>query len=78
MNLRRIQKNTRNKSGKLESKISEFNNKYYACEACGLLYVEREWAEKCEKWCAKNKSCNLEITAHRIKDDAPPSQFLNS
>jgi len=24
-------------------------------------YNERELAEKCEKWCKKYKSCNLEI-----------------
>lgn len=41
--------------------------KYYVCEECSLLYAEKEWAKKCEEWCAKNKSCNLEITAHRIK-----------
>jgi len=42
------------------------SKKYYICEECSLAYVEKEWAQKCEDWCAKNKSCNLEITHHAI------------
>ncbi|MCM8826375.1 MAG: hypothetical protein NC904_02535 [Candidatus Omnitrophica bacterium] len=48
--------------------IKEAEKIYFACEKCGLLYKEKIWAEKCEKWCSKNKSCNLEITKHAIKD----------
>lgn len=43
------------------------NRKYYECEECKLVYEDRKWAEKCEKWCKKNKSCNIEITKHAIK-----------
>jgi len=39
-------------------------NKSYICPECGLTYKEREWAEKCEKYCKKNKACSLEITKH--------------
>lgn len=38
----------------------------YKCPECGLEYKEKEWAEKCEAWCKKHKSCNLEITKHAI------------
>jgi len=48
--------------------IEQENNKYYQCEACGLKYEEKDWAEKCEAWCRKNKSCNLEIIKHAISD----------
>lgn len=39
-------------------------NSKYECEECGLIYKEKEWAEKCKKWCKEHKSCNLEITKH--------------
>ncbi len=35
--------------------------KLYKCKECGFLYKEEELAEKCEKWCKKYKSCNLDI-----------------
>lgn len=40
---------------------------YYECPECGLEYKEKKWAEKCEEWCSKHKSCNLEITKQAIK-----------
>ena len=36
----------------------------YKCPECGFEYKEKQWAEKCEAWCSKYKSCNLEITKH--------------
>ena len=44
------------------------NSIVFACEECGFLYAERKWAEKCEEWCKKHKSCNIEITAHAISE----------
>lgn len=43
------------------------NRKYYICEACGFIYKEKEWAEKCQEWCNKYNSCNIEITKHAVK-----------
>ena len=43
------------------------NTTFYQCGECGLLYDEREWAEKCEAWCAEHQSCNLEIISHAKK-----------
>jgi len=40
---------------------------YYICEACGFAYKDRELAQKCEDWCNKYKSCNLEITDHAVQ-----------
>jgi hypothetical protein len=40
---------------------------FYQCQECGLYYREREWAEKCERWCKEKKSCNLEIIKHSVK-----------
>jgi len=39
----------------------------YVCEECKLKYEEREIAEKCEAWCSKYKTCNLEIIEHAIE-----------
>ena len=42
-------------------------NIVYRCEECGLLYPIKEYAEKCEEYYKKNKSCNLEIIKHAIE-----------
>ncbi len=42
----------------------------YQCEECLLKYEDAEWAEKCEAWCKKTNSCNLDIIAHAKKDPA--------
>lgn len=41
--------------------------KYFICEECKFSYESEEWAKKCEDWCKKYKSCNLEITKHSVK-----------
>lgn len=46
--------------------IKKENKILYQCPECGLYYKEKEWAEKCEAWCRKYKSCNLEIIKHAI------------
>jgi len=48
--------------------IKEENNELYQCEECGFKYVDKEWAEKCQEWCKKHKSCNLEIIEHAVKE----------
>lgn len=48
-------------------KVIQQNNKEpYQCLECGLKYKEKKWVEKCEIWCKKNKSCNLEIIKHAV------------
>ncbi|MBI2042829.1 hypothetical protein HYT25_00380 [Candidatus Pacearchaeota archaeon] len=39
----------------------------YKCEKCGFYYKTKNFAEKCEDFCKKHKSCNLNITKHAIK-----------
>jgi hypothetical protein len=39
----------------------------YKCAECKMVYKNRNWAVKCEGWCKKNKSCNLEIIKHALK-----------
>ena len=39
----------------------------YKCMKCGWLYYEKERAEKCESWCEKHNSCNLELAKYAIK-----------
>ena len=41
----------------------------YACEECGFIYEDREWAEKCEAFCAEHGACNLEIMEHGTPPD---------
>ncbi|MDP2672352.1 MAG: hypothetical protein Q8O84_00885 [Nanoarchaeota archaeon] len=41
--------------------------KTYKCKECNFKYKEKKFAKKCEEWCKKNHSCNLEITKHAIK-----------
>lgn len=43
-------------------------NENWQCEECGLIYKDKEWALKCEAWCKENRSCNLEIIEHAIRD----------
>jgi len=38
----------------------------YVCEECGFAYEQKEWAEKCQRWCKQHQSCNLEITQHAV------------
>ncbi|MEM0476568.1 MAG: hypothetical protein QW367_02940 [Candidatus Aenigmatarchaeota archaeon] len=39
---------------------------YYQCEECRLFYKSEEFAKKCEEWCKKHRSCNLEIIKHAV------------
>ncbi len=48
-------------------KVKKDNKEYYICKECQLLYEDKNWAEKCEKWCRQHNSCNIEITRHSIK-----------
>ena len=38
---------------------------FYQCEDCKLIYKDKKWAKKCEKWCIKNHTCNLAITKNK-------------
>lgn len=42
-------------------------NKLYYCGECGMKYKNYKTALKCEKWCSKNKSCNLDIIKYAVK-----------
>jgi predicted ATP-dependent serine protease len=44
--------------------------KLYKCPECGLEYLEKKWQDKCQAWCAKHKSCNLEIIERAVKKDS--------
>jgi uncharacterized Zn finger protein len=41
---------------------------FYICEECGLVYKEKMWAEKCEKFCSRHNACSLEITKHAMRN----------
>ena len=40
--------------------------KVYTCLECGLSYINKDLAKKCEDWCKQHDSCNLEITKHAV------------
>ena len=39
---------------------------YYQCEECEFYYKEKEWAQKCDDFCKKYKSCSVELTKHAV------------
>ena len=51
--------------------VKEFKTKFsvfYQCGICKLSYENKQWAEKCENWCKKNKgTCNPEFVKHSLK-----------
>ena len=40
---------------------------YFQCEICKFFYKDKKWAQKCEDFCKKHKSCSIEITKHSVK-----------
>jgi ABC-type lipoprotein release transport system permease subunit len=44
-------------------------NNLYQCPECGLLYKDKKWALKCQSWCRKHKSCNLQIIKQAVKNE---------
>lgn len=46
--------------------MTKEGRKHFVCEECGFSYAERVLAEKCQDWCKKHSSCNLEIIKHAI------------
>jgi hypothetical protein len=47
--------------------VKNAGSNLYECEECKMFYREKSLAEKCEAWCKKYKSCNLEIVKYAIK-----------
>ncbi len=47
--------------------IKKDKRKYYICKECNFAYKEKQLAEKCEEWCKKHHSCNIEITKNAIQ-----------
>ena len=68
-----IQEDPSSPFDKTQDRSLRAGKKLYQCEACGLHYVEKEQAEKCEAWCKEHNSCNLEITA-RAEENNPTAQ----
>ena len=46
----------------MEEDKLENNQNLHECKECGLHYKNKDTAEKCEAWCKKNHTCNVEIT----------------
>lgn len=39
---------------------------FYQCKECKFVYEDKKLAEKCQFWCRKNHSCNMEIIKYAI------------
>lgn len=46
----------------------EVEEELHKCPECGLHYVDKVQAEKCEAWCKEHHSCNLDITSHAVEN----------
>jgi hypothetical protein len=49
------------------SETEKGGKRFFQCEECNFLYAEKGLAERCEAWCKKHHSCNIEITRQAIK-----------
>ena len=47
-------------------RIKERKKALFVCEECKFMYENRATADECEKWCSRNKSCNIKITKNAI------------
>ena len=48
-------------------RINKGRKQYFMCEACQFAYAAGSLAQKCENWCNKHHSCNIEITKNAVK-----------
>ena len=48
--------------------INQKHTIVYACSECNMKYRDEATAKKCEAWCRKNKSCNLDIIKDAIHE----------
>lgn len=48
--------------------INDAAGALYQCEECGFHYADKESADKCEVWCRKHGTCNVEITKAAIEN----------
>ena len=39
----------------------------FKCMKCGWIYRDEESAMKCQQWCEKHDSCDMELTRHSLK-----------
>ncbi len=47
--------------------LTKGKNKYYQCEECKLFYKDENMAKKCQIWCKKHNSCNLDLIKYSVK-----------
>ena len=50
------------------TRIDSKGKTFYKCDVCGLVYPEKDIAEKCQDWCETHDgSCNIEYTQHAVE-----------
>lgn len=55
--------------------ISKNDKNLYQCEACGFHYLDEGIAKKCEEWCKRTNSCNLEIIKDAVENKEPSTDI---
>jgi uncharacterized C2H2 Zn-finger protein len=40
---------------------------YFKCEECGMYYLSREIAQRCENFCKRYNGCDTEIIKHAVE-----------
>lgn len=51
------------------TKESFIAKRLFRCKECNLPYKEVSLARKCEAWCKKHKSCNLELMKQSVTEE---------
>jgi len=48
--------------------VEEIKKTYYKCEKCGLIYKNKETAEKCQAWCTDNPgTCDPAVSKEAVQ-----------
>lgn len=59
--------NNLGRRAKMVKEEIKHNKKHFICEECTLVYKEKRWAEKCQTWCKRHNSCNINIIQHSVQ-----------
>ncbi len=54
---------------KMVKEIEQNGKKYYQCEECLMYYLGKDIADRCEKFCAENRACNLDLIKYAVELD---------
>ncbi len=47
-------------------RIAHAGSEVFLCEVCGLGYLDRATADRCQRFCEEHNACSLEITRSAV------------